>query len=152
MAAGPVTVLDLALEKLGEGVINLESDDFNVVLCGDGQALSAAFTGTSGQALYSDLEDEVAGGGTGYTAGGAALANPDWSRPGGVATFSADSTQWDALTASMKYAVICRMDGATPDDILAIVDLEVTDPAGRTSAGGDFIINWGSALFTLTRA
>ena len=152
MAAGPVTVLNVALEKLGEGVINLESDSFTVVLCGDGQALSASFTGTSGQALYSDLEDEIAGGGSGYTTGGAALANPGWDRSGAVVSFVADATEWDALTASMKYAVICRMDGATPDDILAIVDLEESEPTGRTSAGGDFIINWGSALFTLTRA
>jgi hypothetical protein len=68
-------------------------------------------------------------------------------------TFAADPTEWNALTATMKYAVICTRDGsADPEHILAIVDLETTVPTGRESLGGDFIINWGSALFTLTRA
>lgn len=153
MAAGPVTVLDVALEKLGAGLINLETDAFAVVLTTSAQALTAAFTGTSGEALYSDLTAEVSG--TGYNAGGEALGNPDWTRSGAVVTFSADNTQWDTLTATMKYAVICRMDAASPPapaDILAIVDLEEDNPTGRASAGGDFIINWSSALFTLTRA
>lgn len=150
MAAGPVTVLNVALEKIGEAAINLDTDDFAVVLTTQDQALSAAFTGGSGEALYSDLTDEVSGGG--YTAGGEVLANSAWTRAGAVVTFSADNTQWDSLTATMKYAVIVRVVGGTPEDIVAIVDLETTDPAGRSSAGGDFIINWQSALFTLTRA
>lgn len=148
MAAGIVTVLNVALEKLGEGVFNLDADDFNVVLATNAQALSASFTGSSGQALYSDLTAEVVG--TGYTAGGAPLAGVTWSRSGAVLTFSADPTSWDSLTATMKYAVICLATGTK--DILAIVDLETTDAAGRTSAGGDFIINWTGGLFTLTRA
>lgn len=148
MAAGNVTVLNVGIEKLGEGVFNLDADDFNVVLTTNAQALSAAFTGASGQALYSDLTAEVVG--TGYTAGGEPLAGVNWSRSGAVLTFSADPTTWEALTATMKYAVICMATGSK--DILAIVDLETTDSAGRTSAGGDFIINWTGGLFTLTRA
>lgn len=148
MAAGKVTVLNVALEKLGEGVFNLDADDFNVVLATNAQALSAAFTGTSGQALYSDLTAEVVG--AGYTAGGEPLAASSWTRSGAVLTFAADPTTWSALTATMKYAVICLATGTK--DILAIVDLETTDTAGRTSAGGDFIINWTGGLFTLTRA
>lgn len=148
MAAGNVTVLNVALEKLGEGVFNLDADDFNVVLTTQAQALSASFTGASGQALYADLTAEVVG--AGYTAGGAPLVDPAWTRSGAVLTFSAGSTTWSGLTATMKYAVICLATG--PKDILGIVDLETTDASGRTSAGGDFIINWTGGLFTLTRA
>ena len=149
MAAGPVTVLNVALEKIGAADIDLAADSFVVVLCGSAQVLNAAFTGTSGEALYSDLTDEVSG--TGYTPGGEALANPTWNRAGAVVTFAADATSWDALSATVKYAVVCRDDGG-PADILAIVDVETDDPSGRVSAGGDFIINWTGGLFTLTRA
>ena len=150
MAAGPVTVLNVALEKIS-GAIDLENDEFAVVLCGSDQALSAAFTGTSGEALYSDLTDEVAG--TGYDPGGKPLANKTWSLTGAIASLAADPTAWDGLNATVKYAVICRAtSGAPPADILAIVDLETTEPDGRVSTGGDFIINWSTALFTLTRA
>ena len=152
MPAGSVTVLDVALEKLG-GALNLETDVWHVVLCTSDQALGAAFVGTSGQALYSDLTDEAIG--TGYATGGEPLDNPSWSLAGSIATFDADPVTWTALTATVKYAVICRSDAGSPpalSDILAVVDLETGDPDGRVSAGADFIINWGaSGLFTLTR-
>lgn len=152
MAAGPVTVLDVALRKLGAGVIDLDTDAFVVVLTTSAQALAAAFTGGSGEALYSDLTAEVIG--DGYATGGTPLANPLWTRSGAVVTFSADSTEWDGLTATMKYAVVCKTNTASPPaptDILAIVDLEQDDPDGRISGGGAFIINWTGGLFTLTR-
>lgn len=148
MAAGIVTVLNVALDKLGRKVFDLDADSFNVVLTTNAQALSASFTGASGQARYADLTAEVVG--TGYTAGGEPLGDATWTRSGAVLTFAAPATTWDALTATMKYAVICLATGTK--DILAIVDLETTDAAGRTSAGGDFIINWTGGLFTLTRA
>lgn len=152
MAAGPFTVLDVALEKFGEEVFNLDSDAFQVVLTTQAQALAAAFTGASGQALYSDLTAEVEG--AGYEAGGEPLTGASWSRAGAVVTFAAASTTWEALTATMKYAVVVRSDGGSPPalaDILGFADLEQADPAGRTSAGGDFIINWTGGLFTITR-
>ena len=65
MAAGKVTVLNVALDKLGRKVFDLDADAFNVVLTTNAQALSAAFTGTSGQARYSDLTAEVVGTGAG---------------------------------------------------------------------------------------
>lgn len=148
MAAGIVTVLNVALDKLGRKVFDLDADSFNVVLTTNAQALSASFTGASGQARYADLTAEVVG--TGYTAGGEPLGDATWTRSGAVLTFAAPATTWDALTATMKYAVICLATGTK--DILAIVDLETTDAAGRTSAGGDFIINWTGGLFTLIRA
>lgn len=147
MAAGQVIVPNIALEKLGDGTFDLDTQAFNVVLCGDGQALAPTFAGTSGNALYSDLTDEVVG--SGYTTGGEALAVTGWTRSGAIISFTADPTTWEALTASMKWAVIVLDGGA--GDILAYFDLETTDPTGRTSAGGDFTINWTGSVFTLTR-
>lgn len=148
MAAGIVTVLDRALTKIGAGTIDLDTDSFKVALCTKVQALDATFAGASGDARYSDLTAEVVG--TGYIAGGAALANDAWTRAGGIVSFTADPTSWTALTATMKYAVIYKVGGN--GDILAIVDLETTDADGRVASNTDFIINWTSGLFTLARA
>lgn len=148
MAAGIVTVIDRALPKIGV-TIDLDADAFKVALCTDAQALGPTFAGTSGDARYSDLTAEVVG--TGYTAGGAPLANAAYTRAAGIVSFTADPTSWTALTATMKYAVIYD-DTAVNKPILAIVDLETTDPTGRTASAADFIINWTTALFTLARA
>jgi len=150
MAAGQITVLDVALEKLTDGTFDLDNDAFNVVLLTDDQALTAAFVGTSGNAQYSDLTNETTG--PGYTAEGEPLAGVQWTRAGSVVSLTATATAWTALTAGMKYAVIIKNEAGTLTHILAYVDLETGDPAGRSSSGGDFVINWTGGLFTLTRA
>lgn len=149
MAAGPVNVLNIAMRKIGAAEIDLDGDGFHVVLCTSTQPLAPNFAGASGQALYADLTAELIG--TGYVRGGKPLENVTWTRSTAVVTFAADSTSWSALTGQIKYAVICKVVGAGLGDILAVVDLETTEPTGRTSAGGDFIINWIGGLFTLTR-
>lgn len=146
MAIGKVTVLDLRLLGLGLGVFNLNTDSFKVALCTSSQALTAAFTGGSGNALYSDLTAEVVG--AGYTAGGEALVASSWTIAGSVVTFDADPTDWTALSATVKYAVIYRPTGG---QILAFFDVDDASSPGRVIPGVDFIINWASALFTLTR-
>src|SRR5690606_27828729 len=118
MAAGPVTVLDIALQKIG-AEIDLAADSFNVVLTTSAQPLTAAFTGGSGEALYSDLTDEVIG--DGYAAGGLPLENTAWTQAGSVVAFTADATAWDALTATAKYAVIVRSDGGSPEELTDIL-------------------------------
>lgn len=149
MAAGPFTILDVAIEKIG-GAINLETDAFNVVLTTQDQVIAETFVGASLDGLYADLTNEITG--TGYTAGGVAMTGLNWSRTGGVSLLVADPTVWAALTATMKYALVVKNVGGVLSDILGFVDLELTDPVGRTSGGGDFIITWASGLFDLKRA
>jgi hypothetical protein len=147
MAAGPVTLLDIAIEKIGNGEFNLSSDSFKIALCEKDEALTAAFVGTSGDARYSDLSFEITGGG--YTAGGEALANTQWTRTGSTTLFSADPTAWEALDNTMKYGVIYRDSG--DNEIVAFFDLELDNPDGRVSGGGDFVITYSSGLFDATR-
>lgn len=154
MPAGPVNPIDLAIPKIGGGVIDLNTDAFNVVLCTDAQALAENFAGGSGTAQYSDLTGEVSDVATGYDTGGQPLANVTWLGSGATTSFAADANTWPALTASVKYAVVVKSDGASPptlSDIVAICDVETSDPTGRTSAGGDFTINWATALFQFVR-
>jgi hypothetical protein len=153
MAAGNFTVFNIAKPKLADGVFDLDSNDFRLVLCTNAQALTAAFAGTSTDAQYSDLTGEVSGAAPGYDTGGEPLPNVTWTRASGVVTFAADPTTWTAATFVAKYAVVVKSDGASPptlSDLLGFVDLETTDAAGRTSAGGDFQVAWPTGIFTLT--
>lgn len=150
MAAGIVTVLDLALPKIS-GVIALGSDQLKVALCGDGQALTASFAGGSGDARYADLTDELPNG-AGYTTGGFDLTGVTWDEAGGVATLDADDLTVADLTATVKYAVIYDDDAANKD-ILGFFDLDTGTPAGVPVAGGDLVLGWNAnGLFTLARA
>lgn len=151
MAAGNVTVLDIALEKIARADFNFDTDVYSLVLVTKDQPLTAAFAGASGQALYSDLTNEVVG--AGYTAGGAAMTDVSVSRTGSVVNISSPPITWPSASVTAKYGVICLDNGTGgPFDILAFFDLETTDPDGRSSNGGDLTINFASGLFTLTRA
>lgn len=149
MAAGQITVLNISLLKLLTAGFDLDSDTFKAVLTTKDQPLTAAFVGTSGQALYSDLTDEVVG--AGYTAGGADVPNATASLSGSVVTLNADPTTWASASLTAKYAVLCKVSGGVPTDILAFFDMETTDPDGRSSNGGDLVINFTAGLFTQTR-
>lgn len=148
MAVGTITVFDRALTKIGGGVIDLDTNAFKVALLGDGQAMSAAFSGASADARFADLTDEVAG--AGYTAGGVALANVTWARASSIVTFGADPAVWTGLDATVKWAVIYKNGGN--NDLLAFFDIDDALPAGRVIATSDFTINWSGGIFTLTRA
>lgn len=147
MAVGKVTVLDIALRKIGAGIIDLDSDAFKVALLEDGQPIAADFSGTSGDARFADLTAEVVG--SGYTAGGEALANVTWTRAGAVVSLNADPTSWSGLDATVKYAAIYKAAGN--GDILAFFDVDDALPAGRVINSSDFTINWTGGLFSLTR-
>lgn len=148
MAAGIFTVLDIALRKIGAGVIDLDSDTFKVALLTSTQAITESFSGASNDARYTDLTDQVVG--AGYTAGGVTMSNVTWIRSGAVVSMGADPTSWTTLTATIKYAVVYKTGGN--GDILGFFDVEEDDPAGRVVTAADFVINWTSGLFTLTRA
>lgn len=147
MAAGIFTVLDIALRKIGAGTIDLDTDSFKVALLTADQAITASFAGASNDARYADLTNEVVG--SGYTAGGKAMSNVTWTRSVAVVTMGADPTTWSGLTATIKYAVAYKTGGNA--DILGFFDVDDADPAGRVVTGADFVINWSSGLFTLTR-
>lgn len=148
MAAGNFVVLDAAQEKIG-AAINLDTDALSLVLLTNAQALTAGFTGASGQALYADLTAEVVG--TGYTAGGEAMTGVSWSTVGGVTTLSADPTTWETATLTAKYCAIIDTTVAG-DPIIGFADLETTDASGRSAAATDFTISWPADIFTLEKA
>ena len=145
MAIGKFTVFDQALEKIS-GVIDLENDDFFIVLTGYEQELTADFAGTSGDCLYADLEEEVSG--TGYTAGGAELAAA-WTRVSAEVFFSGAPVTWIGLDTTAKYAVV-RKDGGS-DDLLGYFDIDDSLPTGRVFPGIDVVLSFPDSAFVLRR-
>ena len=97
--------------------------------------------------VVSNIKGEITG--TGYTAGGATLANRtitvdtanDW------AIYDADDTVWTTSTITARGAVIYK-DTGTPSTspLIAYIDF-VSD---KTSSESDFIITWhANGIFTI---
>lgn len=137
MAVGEWKVLERAQKRIGLKEIDFDNDAFQIVLCGDAQAITPDFVGGSGGATYADLTDEIVS--AGYTAGGAAMANPTWATDGDYQKWTGDSVSWLALTADVKYAVLVDTTPAT-DVIVAVSDLDTGGGTGIALAAQDFLI------------
>lgn len=119
------------------GGIDLDSDTIKVML------LTSSHT--QDQDTYDFIDDVSANqvSGTGYTAGGVALANKavtaDNTDNEGV--FDADDASWAASTITARYAAIYK-DTGTPatSPIIAILDFG----SNQTSTAGTFTITWGA--------
>lgn len=119
------------------GGIDLDTDTIKVMLL--------TSTHVQNQDTYEYIDDvsanEVTG--TGYTAGGVALANKavtaDNTDNEGV--FDADDTVWATSTITAQYAAIYK-DTGTPatSPIIAIIDFG----SAQSSSAGNFTITWGA--------
>lgn len=121
---GPVIWIDRALKKIADGTISLPGDTFHMVLLGSAQAISATFTGSSGDARYADLTAELATA-NGYTNGGLALTGAVLSRPAvNTTAWATAAAQWTLSgTITVKYAAIIDWTAANKD-ILAFCDFD----------------------------
>ena len=100
--------------------------------------------------FFSAATNEVSG--TGYTAGGATLANKTLGYTAGtnVIKFDADDTSWATSTITARIAVIYK-DTGTPSTspVMGYVDFG----ADVISSGGTFQITWNAAgILTITPA
>lgn len=115
--------------------IDFDSDDIKVML------VASSYTPNQDTHAYvSDLSGEVSG--TGYTAGGAALASKSIAYDGtnNVVVLDANDVTWANSTVTARYAVIYDNTPATnaTKPLIAYVDF-VTD---QSSTNGDFTIQW----------
>lgn len=146
MAAGKFTVLNVAMTKQLDGTIMPGTTGFKLALCTATQAFTAAWTGASGEGLYSDITNEVTG--TGYTAGGIDV-DVTMAQASGVVTISADPAVWSGVTITAKYGFLYKDDG--DGDVWGFMDLETTEPAGRVVTASDLTILWPNGLLTAQR-
>jgi hypothetical protein len=130
-----------AKELILNGGIDLLSDTIKLMLLGSGYTPSASHSLKSDVSAY-----EISG--TGYTAGGAALANKSVARTGATAKFDADDVEFTELSPSYRYAVLYD-DTHANDALIALLDPgALQEPGGRTAK----IIFDSSGILTLTDA
>jgi hypothetical protein len=125
---------NLAVSMLSKKV-DWSSDTIKVAL------LSSAYTPNQGaHANFSDVNaNEVSG--TGYTAGGATLANKTRTldTTNKVVVLDADDVTWANSTITARYAVVYDSTGtASTSPLIGYIDL-VSDQA---SNNGNFVIQW----------
>jgi hypothetical protein len=114
--------------------INWTSDTIKVMLC------TSAYVPNQDTHVYKDVSitNEVTG--TGYTAGGVALANKTLTYDGttNIIKFDADDVTWASSTITARCAVIYDDTPASNKPLLGYVDFG----ADQSSSNGNFTITW----------
>lgn len=127
----------LFFDSLFKKKADLSADTLKVMLC-----TSSYSPDQDAHDFKNDITNEVSG--TGYTAGGATLANVTIGYTGGTNTLKldADDTVWSSSTITARYAVIYDSTPATDATrpLIGYVDFG----ADVTSTSGTFTITWDS--------
>lgn len=126
-----------AKRDIMNGAIDLDTDTLKVML------VTSAYTpDIDAHTKRSDITNEVTG--TGYTAGGQALANKavtaDNTDDEGM--LDADDVVWGSSTITARGAVIYKSRGgaASADELLCYIDFG----SDQISSSGNFTITWNS--------
>ncbi len=123
-------------KKIMDGSIDLDTDTIKVAL------VTSSYTpDQDAHDFFDDVTNEVSG--TGYTAGGATLANKavtaDNTDNEGV--FDADDVSWPTSTITARGAVIYKSTGtASTSPLIAYIDFG----ADKSSSAGTFQITWNA--------
>lgn len=129
-------IFNSAKKKILDADIDFVVDSVKVML------VTSAYTpDQDSHEFRSSVTNEVTG--TGYTAGGQALANKTVTQDntGNLAKYDADDVVWEEATITARGAVIYK-DTADPatDPIIAYIDFT----EDKTSTAADFRINWNT--------
>ena len=128
------TIYNRFFANLMNKEVDLEADTIKVAL------LTSSYTINKDHNTWSDVSaNEVSG--TGYTAGGATLANKSVTQDdtNDQATFDADNVTWSSSTITARYAVLYDST-LTNDDLIAIFDFG----SDKSSSNGDFTLQFSS--------
>jgi hypothetical protein len=133
-------------DHLAQKRIDFDSDALKVALC-----TSTYTPNQDTHDFFNDITNEVSG--TGYTAGGAALASVTWAYTSGTNTWTLDAadTAWAGSTITARYAIIYDSTPGTAatNPLIGYVDFG----ADVISTGGAFTITWAATgIVTLTVA
>lgn len=136
-----------ALKAAFNKEIDFDTDNIKVML------LTSAYT--PNQDTHDYLDDVVANQvtGTGYTAGGQALASKSVTYDASTNTvkFDADDTTWASSTLTARYAIVYDDGPSTNATKPLILCYDFT--TDRASANGDLSVRWASnGLFSITAA
>jgi hypothetical protein len=135
---------NLYKKKLFNGLnpVDLDTDTIKVAL-----VTSSYTVDFDTHDFFDDITNEVSG--TGYTAGGATLANPvvALNTSTDTANFDADDTSWTTATITARAAVVYKSTGtASTSPLIAYFDFT----SDKVSTAGTFLITWAAGgLFTV---
>lgn len=147
MAAGNFTFFNIAKKKLTDGTFDLDTHSFKVALTTSSQVLDATFAGTSTDARYADLTNELANG-NGYTTTGQALGSVTLTRSTGTVAFDAADPTWTfSASKTFKYLVLYD-DTDSNDGLVGFWDLDTGGGSITISSGGYTITFNASGIFT----
>lgn len=130
------------VEDIARGNVDFDTDSFKMML------VDNTYTPSQSHSKRSDYEgDEVSG--TGYTAGGQAVA-VTVSRSNGVASMAFANTTWSGAGPgwTARRAVIYKDRGglSSADEVVAVIDFG----SDQTTNGTDFVVQLSSALTITT--
>ncbi len=137
-------------DVLMSGGIDLDSDTIVAVL------LSASYTpGRTTHSTWADLSAYELATGSGYTAGGSALANKTMTHSGGTGTWDADDVSWTTATLTAKYVALVRRAGGSlvsGDLLIGYMDLNTAGGSSTVSStNSTFAVQWSaSGIMTVT--
>ena len=119
------------------GSIDLDTDTIKVAL------VTSAYTpDQDAHDFFNDVTNEVVG--TGYTAGGATLANKAVTQDNtdNEGVFDADDVTWSTSTITARGAVLYKSRGglSSADELIAYLDFG----SDKVSTNGDFTIAWNA--------
>lgn len=123
-------------KKIMDGSIDLDTDTIKVAL------VTSTYTPDQDvHDFFDDITNEVSG--TGYTAGGASLANKtvtaDNTDNEGV--FDADDVSWTTATITARAAIVYKSTGtASTSPLICYIDFG----ADKVSTAGTFTISWNA--------
>jgi hypothetical protein len=123
-------------KRLADGSINLSSDTIKVML-----TTSAYTPDQDAHEFVSSVTNEVSG--TGYTAGGEALAGKAATQDNtdNEGVWDANDVTWASSTITARKAVIYKDTGnPATSPLIACIDFG----SDKTSSGGNFVIQWNS--------
>ena len=137
-------VYDQFFVSLAEKRVNLTSDALKLML-----TTSAYVPNQGTDKFQSAVTNEVSG--TGYTAGGIALAGASLTVSGGVVTFTVSTADYGILTVSGIRIAVCY--DSTPGSAATNPLIWYWDiGADQSPAGIDFQIQFPSNMFSITPA
>ena len=124
-------IYDKFKEYLGDGTIDLDDDTLKIILLAD------TYSPDSTDAVYADIIASEIAAGSGYSTGGATLANVTWADTAGVTTLDADDPVWSTASFTARYAAVYSDTPESPaDPLICMLDFG----ANKTGQGGNFYI------------
>lgn len=140
--ASSITWYDQAWKLIVTGAVDLDSDTLKVALVSSGYTPSTTHTiwdpdtNNAADPSYNEVTN-----GSGYTTGGATLANPVTTN----ANIDYDDVSWTALTKTFRYAVCyaSKTVNGLVNPLLFYILLDTT-PADIVSNGSNYTIQWNA--------